>query len=170
MTMTRRRGRRDSGWATVPALALLTGILALSGCGQPTAGDPDDTVAPTVEVPVQPTLTAHPPETSTPSAPVSAAGPGGLFDASQSLTDVTCAATGRTWSFTATLTNSDADAHEFTVAVAVVRTSDSSELVSKEIVVPLAAGASAPVTADAFWTGPSTGVECLTGATVKEDD
>jgi hypothetical protein len=115
---------------------------------------------------VQPTLT---PDSTTPDDSIdpSAPGGGGLFDASQSLTSSSCTATGDVWSFTGTLKNTDSDKHTFTVAVFIVKTSDGSDVASKEVEVTVAPGDSAPVEAKAFHTGDTTGVECLTGVTVK---
>ncbi len=49
-----------------------------------------------------------------------------------------------------------------------MRSSDSSTVASKEIDVMVAAGERAPVAAKAFYRGPRTGVQCLTGVTVKD--
>lgn len=151
------------------ALGLSTSlVLALAGCGQPAPSSPDDSVAPTVSVPVQPTITAETPSDDVPD-PVDTTDPGdgGLFDAASSLTGATCAPTGESWSFTGTLTNSDTQEHTFTVAVFIVKSSDGSDVASKEVDVTLAAGATAPVSIKDFHTGPSKGVECLSGVTVK---
>lgn len=150
-------------------LALASTMLALAtltACGQPNAGNPDDSVAPTVSVPVQPTITA---ETPTDDAADPSVEPtdGGLFDASSSLSGASCQPTGESWSFTGTLTNSDTEEHTFTVAAFVMKLSDGSQVASKEIDVKLAAGASAPVAIRDFWSGPKSGVECLSGVTVK---
>lgn len=148
------------------ALALGLALTALAACGQPTPGNPDDSVAPTVSVPAQPTITA---ETPTDDAADPSVEPtdGGLFDASSSLSGVSCEPTGDSWSFTGTLANSDTEEHTFTVAAFVLKLSDGSQAASKEIDVKLAAGASAPVAIRDFWTGPKAGVECLSGVTVK---
>lgn len=150
----------------VPALALGLVVTSLAGCGQPSPAPSDDSVAPTVSVPVQPTITA---ETPTDDAADPAVEPtdGGLFDASSSLSGVSCAPTGETWSFTGTLTNSDTEEHTFTVAAFIVKLTDGSYLADKELDVTLAAGASAPVAIRDFHTGPKAGVECLNGVTVK---
>jgi hypothetical protein len=120
-----------------------------------------------VSVPVQPTIlpdTATEPDAATPSA----AGDG-LFDAGSSLTGVTCEpGAGDVWTLTGTLKNPDTQQHTFTVGVFIVKASDGSEVVSKEVDVPLAAGATAPVSVEKLWTGPKKGVECLTGVTVKD--
>jgi hypothetical protein len=148
------------------ALALGLALTTLAACGQPSPASPDDSAAPTVSVPVQPTITA---ETPSDDAPDPSAEPtdGGLFDASASLSGATCEPTGDSWSFTGTLTNSDTEEHTFTVAAFVVKLSDGSYLANKEVDVKLAAGASAPVAIRDFHTGPKTGVECLSGVTVK---
>ncbi|WP_343990647.1 hypothetical protein [Terrabacter terrae] len=155
----------------VPSLALgasMALVLGLAACGQPTPQSPDDSVAPTVSVPVQPTLTRDTPDDDVPNPTDStAASDGGLFDASSSLSAATCVPTGDSWSFSGTLKNSDTEEHTFTVAVFLVKTSDGSDVVSKEVDVKLAAGASAPVTIRNFHTGPKAGVECLSGVTVK---
>lgn len=155
----------------VPAVALglsASLVLALAGCGQPAPSSPDDSVAPTVSVAVQPTITAETPSDDVPD-PVDTTDPGdgGLFDAASSLTGATCAPSGESWSFSGTLTNSDTQAHTFTVAVFIVKTSDASAVADKEVDVELAAGATAPVSIKDFHTGPSKGVECLSGVTVK---
>lgn len=141
-------------------------VLALAGCGQPTPSD--DAVAPTVSVPVQPTITADTPSDDVPDpADTTAPSGGGLFDAASSLTSTSCTANGQSWSFTGTLTNSDSEEHTFTVAVFLVKTSDGSDVAGKEVDVKLAAGAATPVSIKNFHTGPSAGVECLSGVTVK---
>ena len=121
----------------VPAVALglsASLVLALAGCGQPAPSSPDDSVAPTVSVAVQPTITAETPSDDVPD-PVDTTDPGdgGLFDAASSLTGATCAPSGESWSFTGTLTNSDTQAHTFTVAVFIVKTSDASDVAGKEV-------------------------------------
>ena len=155
----------------VPTVALglsASLVLALAACGQPAPSSPDDSVAPTVSVPVQPTITAETPSDDMPDPSDTAApGDGGLFDAASSLTGATCEPTGQSWSFTGTLTNSDTEEHTFTVAVFIVKNSDGSEVAGKELDVTLAAGATAPVSIKNFHTGPSKGVECLSGVTVK---
>ena len=148
-------------------VALATQALTtLAACGQPTPRNPDDAVAPTVSVPVQPTITAETPDDAA-ADPSEEPTDGGLFDASSSLSGVTCEPSGESWSFTGTLANSDTAAHTFTVAAFVLKVSDGSQVASKEIDVKLAAGASAPVAIRDFWTGPKAGVECLSGVTVK---
>jgi hypothetical protein len=142
-------------------------VLALSACGQPTPQSPDDSVAPTVSVPVQPTITRDTPDDLPAPTDTTAASGGGLFDASSSLSGTTCAPSGDSWSFSGTLKNSDTQEHTFTVAVFLVKTSDGSDVASKEVDVKLAAGATAPVTIPDFHTGPKAGVECLSGVTVK---
>jgi hypothetical protein len=147
------------------ALGLVT---ALAGCGQPassTTGDPADSVAPTVSVPLQPTITPVTPSDDVADNP-SAAVTDDPYDASSSLTAGTCAPQGDQWSFTGTLKNSDTDQHTFSVAVFIVKP-DGTTVASKEIEVPLGPGATAPIKVEDFWTGPKTGVECLTGVTVK---
>jgi len=155
----------------VPTVALglsASLVLALAACGQPAPSSPDDSVAPTVSVPVQPTITAETPSDDV-ADPSDTAAPsdGGLFDAASSLTDATCEPTGESWSFSGTLTNSDTEEHTFTVAVFIVKDSDGSDVAGKEVDVTLAAGATAPVSVKNFHTGPSKGVECLSGVTVK---
>ena len=152
---------------TAPAryAAALGLVVALGGCGQPTAA-PDDTIAPTVSVPVQPTILPVTPTEDMPADP-SAPVDDDLYDASSSLTSGTCAPTGDEWSFTGTLKNSDTEEHTYSVGVFIVKVSDGSEVASREVEVTVPAGGSAPVTVEHFWTGPKTGVECLTGVTVK---
>jgi hypothetical protein len=119
-----------------------------------------------VSVAVQPTIAPVTPSDDVidPSAEPS---DGALFDASSSLTDAKCEATGETWSFTGTLTNSDSQEHTFTVAVFIVKRSDGSDVAGKEVDVKLAAGETKPVSIPDFHTGPKAGVECLSGVTVK---
>jgi hypothetical protein len=138
--------------------------ITLGACGQPTRTD--DGIAPTVSVAVQPTIAAETPTLDLPdtTAPVE----GGLFDASTSLVASTCKPTGDSWNFSGTVSNSDSVPHTFTVAVFIVRTSDSSGVAGKEIDVTVAPGEKGDVTAKGFWRGPATGVECLTGVTVKD--
>ena len=143
-------------------------VLALAGCGQPTRSETEDAVAPTVSVPVQPTITPETPTEDLPDpADTTAPSDGGLFDAASSLTSTTCTATDGSWSFTGTLTNSASEPHTFTVAVFLVKTSDGSDVAGKEVDIDLAAGARTPVSVPDFHTGPATGVECLSGVTVK---
>jgi hypothetical protein len=142
----------------------LASVLALAACGQPTPAG--DGIAPTVSVPVQPTITR---DTSTSDLPdTTAPVTSGLFDASTSLVASTCRPTGDVWNFSGTVHNTDSVPHTFTVAVFIVRTSDSSDVAGKEIDVTVAPGEKGEVAAKAFWRGPSTGVECLTGVTVKD--
>ena len=165
MPRPRRLAPRPLALATPLVLGALA-ALVLGACGQPTPSAPDDGA--TVSVPVQPTIlpdTASEPDDATPSA----AGDGGLFDAGSSLTGVECQpGSGDVWNLTGTLKNPDSQQHTFTVGVFIVKSADGSEVVSKEVDVPLAAGATAPVSVEKLWTGPKAGVECLTGVTVKD--
>ena len=156
--------RSAAGRGTGRVVVALAATLAIGACGQPTPSD--DTVGPTVSVEVQPTIAPETPTVDTPdtTAPVS----GGLFDASTSLVASTCAPTGDVWNFAGTVQNSDSAAHTFTVAVFIVRNSDGSEVAGKEIDVTVGPGEKGDVAAKAFWRGPASGVECLTGVTVKD--
>lgn len=156
------RGRRRR--AVPVALPAAVALLSLGGCGQPSP--PSDGGPSTVSVAVQPTILPLEtvPDTTNPSG---AAGDG-LFDASQGLVDTTCAASAGTWDFTGTLRNPDGVAHDFTVAITLVKTSDMTAVITEEVSVAVAAGGSAPVSAPAFHQGDVDGVECLTGVTVKE--
>ncbi|HET7397192.1 MAG TPA: hypothetical protein VFJ94_01620 [Intrasporangium sp.] len=160
-----RSSSRTRHHVTAVAAAALSTI-ALAGCGQPSA-EPGPTTEGTVEVPTQPTLA--PIDTALPTLDPSAPGSGGYFDAADALTGTSCARTGGTWSFTGTLTNSDDMPHTFTVAVSLVRTTDLSQVTLKEITVTVPAGASYPVEARSFASDPATGLQCVTGATVKGD-
>jgi hypothetical protein len=151
----------------VPALALGLALTSLAACGQPTPASFDDSVAPTVSVAVQPTITAETP-TDDAADPSQAPTDGGLFDASSSLSEASCEPTGDSWSFTGTLTNSDTEEHTFTVAAFILKLSDGSDVAGKEIEVELGPGKSAPVAIRDFHTGPKAGVECLSGVTVKD--
>ena len=163
--VTRARARVAAGRSTGLLAAGIAAVLALGACGQPTPSD--DAVGPTVSVEVQPTIA---PETPTVEAPdTTAPVAGGLFDASTSLVASTCQPTGDVWNFAGTVQNSDTEPHTFTVAVFVVRTSDGSDVAGKEIDVTVGPGEKGDVAAKAFWRGPATGVECLTGVTVKEE-
>jgi hypothetical protein len=143
----------------------LAAALAIGACGQPTPTD--DEVGPTVSVEVQPTIAPETPTVDTPdtTAPVA----GGLFDASTSLVASTCAPTGDVWNFAGTVQNADTVAHTFTVAVFIVSPSAASDVAGKEIDVTVGPGEKGDVAAKAFWRGPASGVECLTGVTVKEE-
>lgn len=154
-----------AGRAGLVAVAGLASALALGACGQPTPSD--DGVGPTVSVEVQPTIAPDTPTVEAPdtTAPVAS----GLFDASTSLIASTCRPTGDSWDFTGTVQNADTVAHTFTVAVFIVRTADSSDVAGKEIDVTVGPGDRGDVSAKGFWRGPATGVECLTGVTVKEE-
>ncbi|GAA5019767.1 hypothetical protein GCM10023258_07670 [Terrabacter aeriphilus] len=154
------RFRTAGAWCAAGAL-----VAALGACGQPQPS-PDDGVAPTVSVPVQPTITAVTPSDDVIDPSVEPSD-GELFDAASSLTDASCEATGGVWSFTGTLTNSDTEKHTFTVAVFIVKRSDGSDVAGKEVDITLEPGATAPVSIPSFHTGPGTGVECLSGVTVK---
>ena len=159
--------RRSSGSPVRVAGLVAAGLacaFTLGACGQPTRTD--DGIAPTVSVPVQPTIEPDTPTLDVPdtTAPVE----GGLFDASTSLVASTCKPTGDSWNFSGTVSNSDSVAHTFTVAVFIVRTADSSDVAGKEIDVTVAPGEKSEVAAKGFWRGPATGVECLTGVTVKD--
>jgi hypothetical protein len=116
---------------------------------------------------VQPTITAETPSDDAVDPSETVPSDGGLFDASSSLTEVRCAPTGESWSFSGRLTNSDSEEHTFTVGVFIVKLSDGSDVAGKEVDVKLAAGATAPVAITNFHTGPMAGVECLSGVTVK---
>jgi hypothetical protein len=144
----------------------LVALAALAGCGQPAPTSPDDGSVPTVSVPVQPTI-----EPATPSDELSAAPSAAVdddpYDASSSLIASTCEPAGDVWNFSGTLKNSDAQQHTFSLGVFIIKTSDSSQVASKEVEVTVAPGATAPVKVDGFWKGPKTGVECLTGVTIK---
>ena len=163
--VTRARVRATAGRGAGRVVVALAATLAIGACGQPTPSD--DLVGPTVSVQVQPTIAPETPTVDTPdtTAPVS----GGLFDASTSLVASTCAPTGDVWNFAGTVQNSDSAAHTFTVAVFIVRNSDGSEVAGKEIDVTVGPGEKGDVAAKAFWRGPASGVECLTGVTVKEE-
>ena len=155
----------------VTSLALAGGaalVLALAACGQPTPPpSPDDSVAPTVSVPVQPTITRDTPDDDLPDATPTAAAGDDLYDASSSLSGTKCVATGESWSFSGTLKNSDTQEHTFTVAVFLMKNADGSNVAEKEVDVKLAAGATAPVSIPDFATSPKTGVQCVSGVTVK---
>ncbi len=73
------------------------------------------------------------------------------------------------WNFTGTVQNTDSVPHTFTVAVFIVRHFRRVHVAGKEIDVTVGPGEKGDVAAKAFWRGPATGVECLTGVTVKEE-
>ena len=160
------RSRPRSLAYAVPILALGLVLTSLAGCGQPAPASPDDSVVPTVSVPVQPTITAVTPSDDA-ADPSQAPTDGGLVDAASSLSKASCEPTGDSWSFTGTLTNSDTEEHTFTVAAFIMKLSDGSDVAGKELEVKLGPGASAPVEIRNFHTGPKAGVECLSGVTVK---
>ena len=161
-TSTPAQSRVARAAFAVGAAALV--VASLGACGQPTPAD--DGIAPTVSVAVQPTIVAQTPTVEAPdtTAPVE----GGLFDAGSSLVSQTCEPAGDVWSFSGTVENTDSAAHTFTVAVFIVRGTDSTTVTSKEIDVMVAPGERAPVSAKAFYQGPKIGVQCLTGVTVKD--
>jgi hypothetical protein len=142
-----------------------TALAAVAGCGQPTAPADDATV----NVPSQPTLTL---DTETPDA-VDTTAPveGGSFDLSEQLTTTSCAPAGGVWSYSGTLKNPGSDDLHATVAVSLVKKSDSSVITTKEIDVVVKAGQSVPVGAKNFYTEPAgdAGIECLTGASDKDE-
>ncbi|MEO7753833.1 MAG: hypothetical protein ABIS35_10495 [Terracoccus sp.] len=162
-THTSQPSRETPGRRWWP-IAVAAATLTLGACGQPSP--PTDGGPSTVSVPVQPTIL--PLDTAVPTVNPSGAAADGLFDASQGLVDTTCSASGGAWSFTATLRNPDGVAHDFTVAITLVRTSDMTAVVTQEVPVAVPAGGSAPVSAPAFHDGDVDGVECLTGVTVKD--
>jgi hypothetical protein len=151
---------------TIAYAAGLGLVVTLAGCGQPAPSNAGDGPEATVSVPVQPTIKPATPTDDTPSDP-SAAVDDDPYDASSSLTSSTCQPVGDVWSFSGMLKNSDAQQHTFSVGVFIVKDSDSSQIASKEVEVTVAPGATAPVKVDGFWKGPTTGVECLTGVTIK---
>ena len=91
-----------------------------------------------------------------------------LFDASDALSDARCEAQGESWSFTGTLTNKDQAAETYTVGITLLKTSDMSEVTTKELTVTVQPGQSAPVEAKDFHTDPDKGLTCLTGVTIKD--
>lgn len=156
---------RRAAWGPV-WLALV--VAALGACGQPSNPDVDETVAPTVNVVVQPTIVPDTgtPTSTDPSAPIT----GPPFDPTLALVSSTCTATGKVWSFSGRVENTDTEPHDFTVGVFVTDTSDGNQIGGKEIVVTVPPGGSAPVAAKAFYSGRNQGVECLSGVTVKQKD
>lgn len=174
----RRQSVRYAARLTLVVTAV-AGPALVAGCGQPAPSNPDDTVAPTVSVPIQPTIlpatSQTEPVSGTENSGTENPGPSASdteapFDPSQSLVTSTCAPTGDVWSFTGTVKNTDTAEHAFTVGVFVISKSDGSQLSEKEIVVRVAPGVTAPVEAKAFYAGPVSGAECVTGVTVKEDE
>ena len=155
-------------WARAPlAYAAALGlVVALAGCGQPAPSAPGEGPGATVSVAVQPTIEPVTPSDDVPSDP-SAAVEEDPYDASSSLTSSTCEPVGDVWSFTGTLKNSGTEQHTYSVGVFIIKTADSSEVASKEVEVTVAPGATAPVQVEGFWKGAKTGVECLTGVTIK---
>lgn len=163
-----RRGRARAGTRVGPltttvGLAVLVAA-GLAGCGNPAPPEAEPTG--TVVVPIQPTL--GPISTAEPTVDPSAAGASGDFDASQDLTTSACTESGATWSYSGTMANPDVAERTFTVAIFLVRTSDLTPVVTKEIEVTVPPGGTAPVEAKDFHRAPADGLECVTGATVKE--
>jgi hypothetical protein len=75
------------------------------------------------------------------------------------------------WSYAGTLENPESDELTFTVAIILLKTSDMTEVVTKEVDITVPAKAKVPVEAKAFHTSPDSDradLECLTGVTVKE--
>ncbi len=158
----REAGRTRAAYAVV----ILGAVLLLSACGQPEASAPD--VADTVSVPIQPTITPLGTEPDSVDIDPSAPAAEGLFDAASHLTTTSCAATGGVWSYAGTLENPESDELTFTVAIILLKTSDMSAVVTKEVDLTVPAKATVPVEAKAFHTSPDADLECLTGVTVKE--
>lgn len=153
--------------ATAVALGAAAALSVLSACGQPTP--PKGAPAPTtVDVVIQTTiapLDPNAPDTAAPDPSDPAAE--GLYDASAALTNESCEPQGDSWSFSGTLTNKNATAETYTVGITLLKTSDLSEVFTKEVTVTVPPGQSAPVESKDFHTAPAKGTTCLTGVTVK---
>ncbi len=160
--MGRGAGRRRAAYAGV----VLGAVLLTAACGQPETDAPD--VPGTVSVPIQPTIAPIGTEPETfdidPSAPAAE----GLFDASSHLTTTSCAATDGVWDYAGSLTNPESEQLTFTVAIILLKASDMSEVETKELDITVPAGATVPVEVRSFYRSAETGLECLTGVTVKE--
>lgn len=158
---------REAGTRRTAYAGLVLGMTLLGACGQPDAPPPD--AVDTVSVAIQPTITPIGTEPETfdidPSAPAAE----GLFDASSHLTTTSCAATGGVWNYAGTLENPENEPLTFTVAIILLRTSDMTEVETKELDITVPARAKVPVEAKSFYRSAETGLECLTGVTVKED-
>ena len=168
------RGATDAGpplppcrvgrWAALGAAGLL--LTGAAACAAP-EGDPP-LGAPTVSVPIQPTIT---PDLDTTPEPVdpSRASTEGLFDASSHLTTTECAPTGGTWAYRGTLENPEPDEQTFTVAVILVD-ADLVPVVEREVELTIAGGDRVPVEVTDLHTAPGSeagDLECFTGVTVK---
>lgn len=150
--------------AVLLGLGLTTGLAA---CGQPSP--PTGGPATTVDVVIQPTIAPLDPTAPDTDGPdPSAAVDESLFDASDALSNESCAEQGDSWSFTGTLTNKNDAPETYTVGITLLKVSDLSDVVTKEVTVTVPAGQSAPVEAKDFHTAPGKGITCLTGVTVKE--
>lgn len=167
-----RRSRRDPArprtWGRGAVAVLSVAVMVVGGlaaCGTPPTGSSGPTG--TVEVPIQPTI--EPLDTRLPTIHPSAAEAGGSFDVSEELTTTSCAPVDGKWSYVGVMRNSSSSERTVTVAVTLVQTSDMSIAYTKEVEVTVPAGGSAPVDVKNFHAGPAKGLECLTGATVKED-
>lgn len=143
-------------------MTVVLSAAALAGCAQPA---PENNGP--VKVTTYATITADDAVPPPPADP-SAASSGGIFDASTSLTTTSCQSTGGSWSFEGTLKNTDTEAHNFSVAIFLLK-SDMTQAAMKELTVQVPAGGQAPVVVKDFYTGPSDGLQCTTGVTVKED-
>lgn len=159
---------RPRASAVVPfGLALATALAALTACGQP--GSPTPPVPTTVDVAIQPTIApVGPSAPDTDALDPSAAVSEDLYDASDALSDARCEPQGDSWSFSGTLTNTQAGPETYTVGITLLKVSDLSEVVTKEVTVTVPPGQHVPVEAKDFHTGPAAGLRCLTGVTVKE--
>lgn len=158
---TRVTGRPERQRTAYAVLVLSAALVA--GCGQPTPPPPGGLG--TVSVAIQPTIT---PLSTQPDVGASAPPDEGL-DVSDHLKTTSCAAHDGVWSYTGSFTNPEPTELNVTVAIILVRTSDMSQVETKEITLPVPGGATVPVEAKAFYTSTATDLDCLTGATVKGD-
>lgn len=154
-----------AAWAVLLGAGLVTGLTA---CGQPSPRASTPPAPTTVDVVIQPTLAPYDPTAPDTDAPdPSAPADESLYDASDALTNESCEPQGDTWSFSGTLTNKNATAETYTIGVTILKTSDTSEVFTKELTVTVQPGQSVPVSAKDFHQAPAKGHTCLTGVTVK---
>lgn len=160
--MGREAGRRRAAYAAV----VLGAVLLTAACSQPVVAPSDDTG--TVSVPIQPTITPIGTEPETVDIDPSAPAAEGLFDVSDHLKTTSCAATDGVWDYKGSLTNPESEQLTFTVAIILLKTSDMSQVETKELDITVPGGATVPVEVKSFYRSPEAGLQCLTGVTVKE--
>lgn len=142
-------------------------VVGLTGCGQPSPRASTPPAPTTVDVVIQPTIAPYDPTAADTAPDPSAPADESLEDASAALTDESCEPQGDVWSFSGTLTNKNATAETYTIGITILKTSDTSDVFTRELTVTVQPGQSVPVSAKDFHRAPAKGLTCLTGVTVK---